>query len=227
MSAITANRTYKPVSRRVDLGRVLMMLLYGWTAYANLTWVANVLAAVDTPVPRKFVEVLTSALSLAFCLLVLRAYLRRGPASATDRNPVIWIAAPAGTLFPLGLGALTPQPGGMVRTSVSLALTVLGLAFSVWSLRVLSSSFSIVPQARGVVTWGPYRWVRHPLYLGELVGIAGMALHVGRPWLIAAFLIEVALQMYRAKREERLLLRQVGGYADYAARTRRIIPGLW
>jgi protein-S-isoprenylcysteine O-methyltransferase Ste14 len=227
ITATPSATTQVSARRQVDLGRVLMLFLFGVTAWANVARIAALLRADDGLAVRQLIDALTSVLSLAFCLLVLRAYLRRGPARATDRDPLVWFAAPAGTLFPLALTAIPPHPGGALRTAAGLALTVLGLAFTVWSVRALATNLSVVPQARAVVTSGPYRLVRHPLYLGELIAIAGMALHVGRAWALMAYLVEVALQLYRAHREEQLLARELDGYADYAARTRKVIPGIW
>jgi protein-S-isoprenylcysteine O-methyltransferase Ste14 len=97
----------------------------------------------------------------------------------------------------------------------------------VWALRSLAANLSIVPQARAAVTHGPYRWVRHPLYVGEFVALCGLALHVGRAPAALLVAVEAVLQVYRAYREERLLVLEVPGYREYAARTRRLVPGMW
>ncbi len=169
----------------------------------------------------------TTTLALAFCALVVRAYLRRGPARATDRGRLVWVAAPLATCLPLGLAAVRPVPGGSVRTLLALVLTLSGLAVSVSAVRALATNLSVVPQAREVVAHGPYRLVRHPLYLGELVGLAGVALHVGRWPLALVVALELLLQVYRATREEQLLSHALPGYATYARGTRRLVPGIW
>ena len=227
MTTLTRPLTRTGERPRADLVRVVMAGLFVLMAAGNAFSLVHRLQVPEVSAPRRVSDVLASVLTLAFCGLVVRAYLRRGPATATDRNPLVWLAAPAGTLLPMVLGAVPPRPGGAFRTVAELALTLSGLLFSVWAVRSLATNLSVVPQARGVVTSGPYRWVRHPLYLGEIVGVAGMALHVGRPWALALLLAEVGLQMYRAHREEQLLARELHGYADYAARTSRVIPGIW
>jgi protein-S-isoprenylcysteine O-methyltransferase Ste14 len=50
---------------------------------------------------------------------------------------------------------------------------------------------------------------------------------VARWFALAVVGLEILLQVYRAQREERLLAGRVPGYADYAARTRRLVPGVW
>jgi protein-S-isoprenylcysteine O-methyltransferase Ste14 len=87
----------------------------------------------------------------------------------------VLVAAPTATCLPFVLLALPQSPGGTIRSAVALVLIVAGTAWSVGSLRHLSTCLSVVPQARRLVDTGPYRWVRHPLYLGELVAVAGFA----------------------------------------------------
>lgn len=86
--------------------------------------------------------------------------------------------------------------------------------------------FSIVPQARAIVTTGPYRWVRHPLYAGELLAALGLTLLVGSLWGVVVWVALLALQLYRAHEEELLLSAHLPGYAAYAARTGQLIPGV-
>jgi protein-S-isoprenylcysteine O-methyltransferase Ste14 len=109
---------------------------------------------------------------------------------------------------------------------LALVLILSGSAWSLWAVRHLSTCLSVVPQARRLVDTGPYRLVRHPLYLGELVAVGGFAVRGGH-WLHVVLLLALlALQLYRASREEALLAGQVPGYAGYAARTWRIVPGV-
>jgi protein-S-isoprenylcysteine O-methyltransferase Ste14 len=225
--SVVAPRPVEPSgSRPIDFGRVAAVALFVLTACSNLTALVVRLVGSE-PTWQKVAEVASSVLALSFCALVVRAYLRRGRASATDRGLAVWLVAPLATVVPLAMAAVPSRPGGPVRTVVELVLTIVGLAFSVWSVRCLASNLSIVPQARSAISHGPYRLVRHPLYLGEMVALTGLALHVGRWEAGVVLVVEVMFQVYRAGREERLLLREVPGYAAYAARTRRLVPGLW
>jgi protein-S-isoprenylcysteine O-methyltransferase Ste14 len=79
-----------------------------------------------------------------------------------------------------------------------------------------------------VVSDGPYAVVRHPMYGGTLLLIAGIPLLLGS-WLGLAFApLIVLLFAVRAVMEERTLMAELPGYTDYAARVRyRLIPGVW
>ena len=79
-----------------------------------------------------------------------------------------------------------------------------------------------------VVTWGPYRFVRHPMYVGAILMYVGTPLVWGS---VAASVISAAiilLFVWRTALEDRTLRRELPGYAEYASRTRfRLVPGLW
>jgi protein-S-isoprenylcysteine O-methyltransferase Ste14 len=79
-----------------------------------------------------------------------------------------------------------------------------------------------------VIATGPYALVRHPMYTAGLLYIAGIALLLDSPLGLAATPLIAAGIMLRAVKEERMLARDLPGYAAYAARVRyRLIPGLW
>ena len=91
----------------------------------------------------------------------------------------------------------------------------LATALTVWGLWHLKGSFSITVEARRLVTSGPYRYVRHPVYLGEI--LAALAVTVWRLSLLnfLVFGLFVAIQLFRARMEEEKLGRNFSEYADY------------
>lgn len=107
----------------------------------------------------------------------------------------------------------------------NLLATVAGLSASVLGVLTLSflgRSFSVMPEARRLVTTGPYSIVRHPLYLFELLGVIGIVLQVrSLPGVLLLALI-TALQVARARWEEAILDRTFPEFAAY----RRDVPFL-
>lgn len=114
---------------------------------------------------------------------------------------------------------------------IGTAVTLAGLAFSVWARRHLGRNWSAVvtlKEGHELVTSGPYAIVRHPIYTGLLLGFLGSAIARGR-WsgllAIALFFVS-ALRKYRL--EERWMREQFGAaYGDYQARVKAIVPWLF
>lgn len=99
-----------------------------------------------------------------------------------------------------------------------------GLALAVYTLRSLGRSFSVLPEARILVTDGPYRIVRHPLYVAEALSTLGVTLQLQQP-LGALIAFAIFLGQYaRMGFEEEVLERSFPDYEDYKKRTFRLIP---
>jgi protein-S-isoprenylcysteine O-methyltransferase Ste14 len=92
---------------------------------------------------------------------------------------------------------------------------------------VLGRSISLVPEARRLVTKGPYALIRHPLYLGEMVAISGIALQHLSVWALLLLCLAWAFQFQRMKYEERVLSQSFPEYEDYMAKTARLVPGVY
>ncbi len=88
----------------------------------------------------------------------------------------------------------------------------------------LGGSFSLMPEARKLVTTGPYALIRHPLYLAEMVGILGLVLQFEQPWALLLGAAVFGLQYWRTVFEERVLTQAYPHYATYRARTWRFFP---
>jgi protein-S-isoprenylcysteine O-methyltransferase Ste14 len=102
----------------------------------------------------------------------------------------------------------------------------LGAAFSIWALSYLRRSFGLRTAVRELVTRGPYRWARHPLYAGEIFHMLGIAILSATPVGLYLFAVAVALQVARAKIEERKFLGTVPEYAAYLEETGFLWPRL-
>lgn len=209
--------------RRIDTGRLIMVPT---AALLLLYDVAGLMHRSDQP-GVSAVEWLGAALVCAFYALIIWSYLRRGPAVATSRSKSAHAAAVLATLSPFVIPLLRgARPGSGEQLAADLLL-VSGLAWSVWSLRFLARNLSVIAQAREVVDAGPYRWVRHPLYTGEIVSSLGLALIASSAAALGAWLALCGLQVYRAVREEQVLLHALPDYRSYRSRTAALVPGLF
>ncbi len=112
--------------------------------------------------------------------------------------------------------------------STGLALAVVALVIGVWSLRVLRRSLSIYPAPLSdaeLVLRGPYRLVRHPIYLAVILGTVGLALGTLNPTALIAAIVFVPFFMAKSGHEEDLLIEQYPEYREYrSAVSYRLIP---
>jgi protein-S-isoprenylcysteine O-methyltransferase Ste14 len=136
-------------------------------------------------------------------------------------------AAVAGTFLGGGIVLLPPQELSLALYLVSLLLIIGGLIFAICAGLVLGRSISILPQARRLVISGPYALVRHPLYLGEIVAMAGVALQYLSGWALLLLGLQFAFQLQRMKNEERVLFKVFPEYGNYMAQTARLVPGVY
>jgi len=182
--------------------------------------------------------------ALVFLSFVVRTEARSQPQGASEHVfPLITVFIPVIGFTLLGLPAVRQHlPGyspatlawlesvtplyGFYLNVIGFALGFTGAAFSIWAVSHLRRSFGLRAAVRTLVTHGPYARIRHPLYLGEIIHVGGIAILSAKPvglWLFAA---SVALQVVRAKIEERKFLRTLPEYAAYRARTGFLWPAL-
>jgi len=148
----------------------------------------------------------------------------RRPTMSVSRKPWDWFAGIAGSFFVL---LVRPTGGAAFAEAAGFALQLFGTGFQLYGKVVLGRSFGIVAANRGVVSSGPYRLVRHPIYLGYLVTHAGFLLSNASVRNAAIYAAAYVFQFARMHAEERIL-EQDGAYREYLRSVRyRLIPGVY
>jgi len=177
-----------------------------WMGWALYWWLA---ARQVKPTARR--ESVASRLSHILPLLVAAALMMNSHLRIPGMNHV--------------LIAQTP-----VSLAIGVVMTVAGVLFAVWARRILGSNWSAtvtVKQDHALMTNGPYAWVRHPIYTGLLLALAGTAIAIGQVRAALGFVIAVLAILQKTRIEERVMLEQFGDvYRAYRARVPRLIPFL-
>jgi protein-S-isoprenylcysteine O-methyltransferase Ste14 len=110
---------------------------------------------------------------------------------------------------------------------VSAACILVGIGFAAVILLRLRHSFSVMAEARLLVTGGPYAIVRHPLYVAEELALFGIFIQYASLPAALILAVQIFCQFRRMKNEEAVLRRTFPEYDAYAARTARLVPGVW
>ena len=164
--------------------------------------------------------------SVAFNLLLIWMLLVRTTPVRKSQGLVPRLCAIAGTFLGVGILHLHFTAPPLPWLAFSCFLTLVGGAGSVIVLARLGKAFSVMPEARTLVTGGPYAYARHPLYAMEFFTIIGIAMQFQQPWAGLLGAAVIALQVIRSIFEERVLTQAYPEYEAYRARTKRFIPGV-
>ena len=169
--------------------------------------------------------------AVAFFFIGLPSYLER----RTDRP--LWVRRlhDVGLLLALahlaGAFFLTPRSenfaaAGMMMYTFSVALFLAAME-SARGTR-LQRAFVDQPLPDRLITDGPYRWVRHPFYLGYIIGALAPAVAIDRVWIVAVSIAMIAIVVIAAFREERVWLAspRAEAYREYQRRTGMFLPKL-
>ncbi len=169
-------------------------------------------------------------------LMTARSKLRRSDTKPFDK----WLV-PAIMVLGLGQYAVAGAEAGCAGCESlpftwlypGAALYVAGALIVGWVMVVNRHAETTVriqtDRGHTVVTRGPYRFVRHPMYSGTLLMYLGIPLILGAlGWTAAISVVVIALFILRTALEDRTLRRELAGYEQYTTLTRyRLVPGLW
>jgi len=218
-SRASATKIYDWLFRLVTAG------WYGWAAWYQFLGILFVLAHPERD--RLALETAARASGLLFlisfaCLVLLRHVpLRRSPGVMPR------LVALGGTLS-LGLVTFLPRADlAAFLQAASIVMVLGGWGLGIYVLSHLGRALSIMPEARRLVTTGPYAVIRHPLYVAEAIGLFGLTLQFLSWPALLLFAVQCGFQFLRMFNEERVLTAAFPAYEDYARRTARLIPGVY
>jgi protein-S-isoprenylcysteine O-methyltransferase Ste14 len=206
------------------MSRVLVTAVFAvLTLAVGQTTLAAWYEAATEPALRGWAVAVHATLKLAVAFAFTYFVFVREPSKRPSRDPIAFVACLAAIVAFVALRK-PPESTGTLMVVVG---DLVALAFGVWLLvavLALGRCFGVLPEARGLVTRGPYRLVRHPVYFGEIGAAAGLVLAALSTWNVVALSLVVAAQAVRMRLEERALAAEFPEYASYAERTPRLIP---
>lgn len=177
--------------------------------------------------PAAALNILVSlAIITSLSLFVAIFFARRLPIARAE-GALPQIVAILATNLELTIALLPKQPLSPSWNAVASIVLLAGTGGMIYVLRHLGRNFSILPQARGLVTRGPYSRIRHPLYLAETIATLGVTFSYRQPWAALIVVATFPLQLVRMGYEEDVLTRAFPEYAGYMKRTWRLVPGVY
>jgi protein-S-isoprenylcysteine O-methyltransferase Ste14 len=177
-----------------------------------------------------FVYVIHVAMRLstvAFMLLIAAAAILRSRPSAKARGLEPRISALVGSFLVYGMMLFPRRDLSLSAEIVSTLLILIGSTAAIVALSQLGRSFSVMAETRGLVTRGPYRFVRHPLYVAEEIAILGVFMQFASMWAALLLAVQIAFQLRRMHHEEAILSATFSDYDAYRRNTPRLIPGVY
>lgn len=209
------------------LSWILILLLPAGTLHYWQAWVFIAVFTVATIVPAAYLARTNPA--------ALQRRMRAGPrAEPRTAQKFIITGSFLGLFAAMVFSALDHRfgwssvPAWLSLLSDVLVATGLGIAMLVVIQNSYAAATVTVEAGQTVVTSGLYRFVRHPMYTGNVIMMIGIPLALGSYWGLLFVVPGTALLALRIFDEEKLLLQELPGYPDYAQKVRyRLAPYLW
>ena len=217
-------------SRVYDL--LMRLPILGWSLFCAMLQIAGLSRNTNMADPALLdaaygVHIAMRLSTIAFLLLLAAAVILRARPSGKARGLEPRISAFIGTFLIYAIPLCPRRELSLSAEMVSTMLILIGSAGAVVALSQLRRSFSMMAEARRLVTSGPYRFVRHPLYLAEELAIIGIFMQFASAWTALLLAVQIAFQLRRMHNEEVVLTETFPEYAAYRRRTARLIPGVY
>lgn len=205
-----------------------LILWFAYGAWQIRPYIINDILLITTGRGSLFAWVQLFSLTAAagFNLLLVYLLIVRDKPVRKSKGWLPRFCAFMGTFLGVGMLQLPVVPLTLPMQILAALLIGVGSLASLLVLWRLGKSFSIMPEARTLVTTGPYAHARHPLYAVEMITIIGMALQFAQPWAALLTILVLTFLVLRTMFEERVLEEAYPEYAAYRAKTARFIPGV-
>jgi|SRR4029077_17677074 protein-S-isoprenylcysteine O-methyltransferase Ste14 len=186
---------------------LMRLPLLGWGFFAATAQLAGLIQLMNT----KSVDVVSAVhiamrlTMIAFILLTSAAVLLRTRPSGKAHGLEPRISASAGSFVVYGMLLFPRHDLSVSEEIVSTLLTTIGSVGAVIALSQLGRSFSVMAESRQLVTTGPYRLVRHPLYPAEEIATVGVFMQFASIYSALFLVVHIAFQLGRIRNEELVL----------------------
>ena len=210
---------------------LMRLPMLGWTMLIATVSMGDLARYAGKPVPIPStaiyaINIVMRLSTIGFFLLAGASVVLRWRPAGKARGAEPRISALIGSFVVYAFGLF---PRRELSPAAEVASTMLVLAGSGGALCVLielGRSFSLMAEARRLVTAGVYRIVRHPLYLAEEIATVGVLMQFLCFWTLLLLAVQIGFQLRRMRNEEVLLAGVFPEYAAYKARTARLVPGI-
>jgi protein-S-isoprenylcysteine O-methyltransferase Ste14 len=217
-------------SRAYDL--LMRVPLLGWSMFCatlQMAGLARYVREADPALPFAAYAV-TMAMrisTIGFLLLLAASVALRARPTGKARGLEPRISAFVGAFLVYAIPFFPRRELSVGAELVATVLVLVGTAAGIVTLMRLGRSFSMMAEARRLVTSGPYRFVRHPLYLAEELAIIGLSMQFFSAAAAFVLFVQIAFQLRRMHNEEAVLEETFPEYAAYRRRTARLLPGIY
>jgi protein-S-isoprenylcysteine O-methyltransferase Ste14 len=204
-------------SRAYDLA--MRVPLAGWAtlvAVVSAVRLARDVGDADPALPNAVyaINTATRLSTIAFLILLAASTILRRRPTGKARGIEPRLSALMGTSLVYAIALFPRRELSPAAETVSTLLVLVGSLAALFVQMRLGRSFSVMAEARQLVTCGLYRFVRHPLYLSEAIATIGLVMQFLSPWTALLFATQIAFQLRRMRNEEVVL----GGiFPEYAA----------